>query len=71
MGARDDLSLPFTSLLMSALSCGISMERAARMTYPELCMSVRARNETRGDSDDGRSDGVRDATQADIRAFVG
>lgn len=56
---------------MSALSCGVSMERAARMTYPELCMAVRARNEMRGGQDDGRSDGVRDATQADIRAFVG
>lgn len=56
---------------MSALSCGVSMERAARMTYPELCMAVRARNETRGSQDDGKTDGVRDATQADIRAFVG
>lgn len=41
------------------------------MTYPELCMAVRARNEMRGDQDDNRHDGVRDATQADIRAFVG
>lgn len=56
---------------MSALACGVSMERAARMTYPELCMSVRARNEMRGGPGDDVPDGIREATQADIKAFIG
>lgn len=70
---KSKTTLPFTALLMSALSCGIPFERAARMGLQELRMALTARSEslqTRSGSRDG-GPRVREATQADIRAFVG
>lgn len=52
------------------MHCGLSWERASRMGLQQLRMVVTARSESvsGGKSDDK---GVRDATQADIKAFVG
>ena len=61
---------------MAALECGLTWERAASMKFTQVVMAVRARNDNHRTGDekqsrtkDGRS--VRDATAADIRAFLG
>lgn len=60
---------------MSALSCGLSWERASRMRFPELQWALTARSEALGSDDGGRGGRggggrVREATQADIAAFA-
>lgn len=64
--------MPYTSLLMSALSCGLSWERAGRMTYGELTCAIRARGAASGGgaAQAGGGQRVRDATRADIRKFM-
>lgn len=61
---------------MAALECGLTWERAAAMKFTQVVMAVRAHNDNHRSSDektsktkDGR--GVRDATAADIKAFLG
>lgn len=70
MGDRE-LSLPYTSLLASALSCGASIEAARRMGLQQLRMLVTARNESSPGGASRDDSGVREATQADIKAFIG
>lgn len=53
------------------MRCGLSWERASRMGLQQLRMVVTARNESMSGGHVGEESGVRDATQADIRAFVG
>ena len=65
------MPLPYTSLLVSALSLGVSLEAARRMGLQQMSAMLRARNETRRAREgDGKSTGVRNATQADIRKFM-
>lgn len=61
---------------MAALECGLTWGRAAAMKFTQVVMAVRARNDNHRTSDEkanrtngGR--GVRDATAADIKAFLG
>ena len=49
------------------MSFGLSHERASRMTLNELRMYVDARSDMLAEPEKGK---VRDATQADIRAFA-
>lgn len=58
------------SLLMSALSCGITWDAAIRMPLRRMQMLVDARNDmyAKGDSSQPR---VREATQGDIRKLFG
>ena len=53
------------------MQCGLSWERASRMGLQQLRMVVTARNESMSGGSDSDESGVRDATQADIKAFVG
>ena len=61
---------------MAALECGMTWERAAVMRFAEVTMAVRAHNDNHRSGDDDKNttpDGrkVRDATPADIKAFLG
>ena len=53
------------------MQCGLSWERASRMGLQQLRMVVTARSESMSGWTDRDDSGVRDATQADIKAFVG
>lgn len=59
--------MPYTSMLASLLSVGIDYGSAVRMGFGFAANILRAKNEL---SDTGGNDGVRDATQADIRKFM-
>lgn len=65
------MSLPYTALLTTAMQCGLSWERASRMGLQQLRMVVTARSESMSGGSDRDDNGVRDATQADIKAFIG
>ena len=54
-------------MLASLLSVGIDYGSAVRMGFGFAANILRAKNEL---SDTGGNDGVRDATQADIRKFM-
>ena len=53
------------------MQCGLSWERASRMGLQQLRMVITARSESMSGGHDRDDNGVRDATQADIKAFVG
>lgn len=53
------------------MQCGLSWERASRMGLQQLRMVVTARGESMSGGSDREDSGVRDATQADIKAFIG
>lgn len=53
------------------MRCGLSWERASRMGLQQLRMVITARNESMSGGSGHEDSGVRDATQADIKAFVG
>lgn len=61
---------------MAALECGIPWATARSMRFTELTVAVRAHNDMHAGGDDRKNetpDGrrVRDATPADIKAFLG
>ena len=61
---------------MAALECGIPWEAARAMRFTQVTVAVRANNDMHGGGGDEKNttpDGrkVRDATQADIKAFLG
>lgn len=61
--------MPFTSMFMAAITCGISWSEAMRMTFTELRACLSARSSMSRDGDE-KKEKARKATQADIRAFA-
>ena len=75
-GKGGDLPLRYTSLLASALECGIPWNVARGMRFNEVTLVIRAHNDAHSTSDDKSSktpDGqrVRKATSGDIKKVFG
>lgn len=62
------MKYPFTAMFTSLLSIGVDLKDAKEMGFSEAAWLLTARSELSGTKSE--NDGVREATQADIRKLM-